>query len=215
MTARGFAMRSVRGKAALEDGRARWLQAMRATALIVLGVALIAPKARAQPQPEVQVVAQRVLIEHIRITSTKPFAEVKAALETKVQRYDERVTSLFRSGNVEGARAELERLASPTGVMLMQTLNLGAGLALNGLRRNAMQYGIGNVITASEMTKYRLAAALYAPIRVVLYEAEGGGAVIEYDRPTSLFGNLKSKEIDVVAARLDEQLQSVFKDVTQ
>ena len=97
----------------------------------------------------------------------------------------------------------------------MQTLNLGAGLALTGLPRNAMQYGIGNVITASEMTKHRLAAALYAPIRVVLYEAEAGGTVIEYDRPTSLFGNLNSKEIDAVAARLDEQLQSVFKDVTK
>jgi hypothetical protein len=38
------------------------------------------------------------------------------------------------------------------------------------------------------MTRHQLAAAQYAPIRVVLYENEAGHAVFEYDRPSSVFG---------------------------
>ena len=193
----------------------RWGWPTVAAALIVLACLALAPKARAQSLSGSQVVAERVSIEHIRITTAKPFAEVKAALESKVKGYDDRVGSMLRSGDIEGARAEIERLASPTGLMILQTLNHGGALALRGQRRNVMQYGIGNVLTATEMTRHQLAAGLYAPIRVVLYESEGGGSVIEYDKPSSLFANLRSKEIDVVAARLDEQLQSVFKDVTQ
>lgn len=51
--------------------------------------------------------------------------------------------------------------------------------------RNALQYDIDNPITASLMMRHRLAAALYAPIRVVLYEDDFGHGVFEYDQPSS------------------------------
>jgi carbon monoxide dehydrogenase subunit G/uncharacterized protein (DUF302 family) len=198
-----------------ESRLVHWVSATVAAVLIALAYLAPAAKEPAQTQPGTNVVAQRVTIEHIRITSARPFADVKAALESRVKTYDDRITAMFRSGDVEGARAELERLASPTGLMILQTLNHGGALVLRGQRRSVVQYGIGNVLTATEMTRHQLAAGLYAPIRVVLYENEGGGSVIEYDKPSSLFGNLRSKEIDIVADRLDEQLQSVFRDATQ
>lgn len=194
-------------------GTRMWLAAT--ATFVFLACLAMAPRAWAQTKSVTGEVAQRVTIEHVRVTTSKPYAEVKAALEAKVNRYDDHVTALIRGGDVEGARKELERIASPTGLMILQTLNHGVALALRGGPKNAMQYGIGNVLTATEMTRYQLAAGLYAPIRVMLYEGQGGGAVIEYDRPSSLFGNLGSKEIDAVAARLDVQLQSVFDDVTR
>jgi hypothetical protein len=39
-----------------------------------------------------------------------------------------------------------------------------------GNRRSASQYEIGNPLTASKMTRHQLPAALYAPLRVVLFE---------------------------------------------
>ena len=36
------------------------------------------------------------------------------------------------------------------------------------------------------MTRYELGAALYAPLRVVLFEDERGKGVFEYDKPPSL-----------------------------
>jgi uncharacterized protein (DUF302 family) len=52
----------------------------------------------------------------------------------------------------------------------------GALLKIAGKARNAIQYDIGNPVTASLMTRHRLPAALYAPIRVVLYENDAGTA---------------------------------------
>jgi hypothetical protein len=49
-----------------------------------------------------------------------------------------------------------------------------------GLARRAVQYEIGNPLTATRMTRHRLSAALYAPLRILLYDA--GRAVFEYDR---------------------------------
>jgi hypothetical protein len=37
--------------------------------------------------------------------------------------------------------------------------------------RQAIQYDIGNPLTASRMTEHQLSAALYAPIRVLLRES--------------------------------------------
>src|SRR5262249_24457619 len=50
----------------------------------------------------------------------------------------------------------------------------GSLLQTFGGRRNALQYEIGNPLTASKMTRYKLSAALYAPLRVVLFEDEQG-----------------------------------------
>jgi hypothetical protein len=72
--------------------------------------------------------------------------------------------------------------------------------------RNALQYDIGNPITASLMTRYRLAAALYAPIRVVLYENDAGHGVFEYDQPSTTFGQFGDERVTVVARGLDAAL---------
>jgi len=48
------------------------------------------------------------------------------------------------------------------------------------------------------MTRHRLAAALYAPLRVVLYEDEQGLGVFEYDRPSSFFGQFGDEQVTQV-----------------
>jgi hypothetical protein len=47
-------------------------------------------------------------------------------------------------------------------------------------------------------------AALYAPLRVLLYEDEAGQAVFEYDRPISTFGQFGSEEINKTAEMLED-----------
>jgi len=57
-----------------------------------------------------------------------------------------------------------------------------------GRANKAVQYEIGNPLTASKMTRHQLAAGLYAPLRVILYEDETGSvrdnpqSRVEYDR---------------------------------
>jgi hypothetical protein len=60
------------------------------------------------------------------------------------------------------------------------------------------------------MTRHRLSAALYAPIRVVLYENETGHGVFEYDQPSTTFGQFGDKEVTAVALGLDAALARVL-----
>jgi uncharacterized protein (DUF302 family) len=83
-------------------------------------------------------------------------------------------------------------------------------LAIVGLKRRAIQYDIGNPLTASLMTRHNVSAALYAPIRILLSENPKGKVAFEYDRPISTFGQFADKSIDLVARKLDENLGDVL-----
>jgi len=71
----------------------------------------------------------------------------------------------------------------------------------------AVQYDIGNPLTATRMTRHQLPASLYAPLRVVLYENEDGHAIFEYDRPSSLFGQFGDERVTAVGRELDASLE--------
>ncbi|MGH8580679.1 MAG: DUF302 domain-containing protein [Gammaproteobacteria bacterium] len=71
--------------------------------------------------------------------------------------------------------------------MLCGTIDHGALLRIVGHPRKAVQYVVGNPLYAIEMTRHTIGAALYA-LRVLIYEDDGGKTCIEYDRPSSLFG---------------------------
>ena len=83
----------------------------------------------------------------------------------------------------------------------------GGLLQITGQPCKAVQYAIGNPLTATRMTKHQLAASLYAPLRVVLYETEAGHAVFEYDRPSSLLGQFGDERVTAVARELDASLE--------
>lgn len=163
---------------------------------------------------EDRVSTRPLTVEHIRIGSKRSFDEVKTALESRVRFVQvDLLLPFLQKGDMAGARAELERLAAPTGLTILYSLNHGAALAMDGGPRKAVGYGIGNVLTAVSMNKHNIAAGLYAPVRVVLYEGADGTAVFEYDRPSSMFGLLANASIDTVAAQLDVALKELLMDV--
>lgn len=163
---------------------------------------------------EDRVSTRPLTVEHIRISSARSFDEVKAALESRIRPFRiERLMPFFQNEDMAGARGELEQLAAPTGLTILYSLDHGGALAMDGSPRKAVGYGIGNVLTAVSMNKHNLAAGLYAPIRVVLYEGASGTAVIEYDRPSSMFELFGNAAIDSVAARLDVALKELLVDV--
>jgi uncharacterized protein (DUF302 family) len=153
------------------------------------------------------IVKRTVPIEHIRIQSTKSFIDVRAALERIVPQLDLTVLQLLANGDVDRVSSIKEN--GPE-LSIFQTRDHGALLQIAGRPRKALQYDIGNPITASLMTRHQLAAALYPPIRVVLYEDENGHAVFEYDQPSSTFGHLDDEQVSVVARGLDAALQRVL-----
>jgi hypothetical protein len=148
-------------------------------------------------------------VEHIKIASTKSFAETKAALERLVPELDLGIFVLLREGESERALKQLEAVP-----VLARFLSRDHGglLQVAGQRRKAVQYEIGNALTASRMTRHQLPAALYAPLRVLLYEDDSGHAAFEYDRPSSLFGQFGDERVTAVARELDASLERVLID---
>jgi hypothetical protein len=143
-------------------------------------------------------------VEHVQIESGKSFADVRAALERSVPRLDPGLVKALDDGDVE--RAYREKKKGPE-LSIFQVRDHGALLKIAGEARNALQYDIGNPLTASLMTRHQLAAALYPPIRVVLYENDAGHGVFEYDRPSTTFGQFGDEQVTAVARGLDAALE--------
>jgi uncharacterized protein (DUF302 family) len=132
---------------------------------------------------------------------------VKAALESAVPQLNVEIFGLLQRGESDRVRTELER--GPV-LSIFNSRDHGALLQIAGQSRKALQYDIGNPMTASRMTRHQLPASLYAPLRVVLYENEAGHAVFEYDRPSSLFGQFGDERVTAVARELDASLERVL-----
>ena len=152
----------------------------------------------------------RFTVDHVRLESDKPFEDVAKAFERQLGRFDPDVAKpLIAGGDVEGARAKIEAMAGPSGFMLFGTQDHGALLRLTGQQRKAIQYVVGNPLFALQMTQHDLRAGLYAPLRVLIYEHEEGKTCVEYDKPSSLFGQFNDDRIAPVAGLLDRKLEDL------
>lgn len=157
--------------------------------------------------PAVEVSSATIAVEHVRITCRRAFNEVRAALEAGLPKLDEHIQVLLSNGDQERIK-EIEDHGPKLFMFLLR--DHGELLAIAGQKRNAVQYEIGNPISASKMTRHNLGAALYAPLRVVLFETEAGDVVFEYDKPSTLFGQFENEKITEVARYLDRELEAAL-----
>jgi uncharacterized protein (DUF302 family) len=158
----------------------------------------------------------KVTIEHIHLEAKRPFGEVTAALEARMGKFEPTVYEELRSGaDPEAVRTRLERMAGPSGFMLFRTSDHGALLRLAGQTKKAVQYLLGNPLFAVRMTQHDIRAGLYAPLRVLLYENEEGNTCVEYDKPSSLFGQFGNAKVTEVATMLDRKLDQLVTQAIQ
>ena len=152
----------------------------------------------------------RFVVDHVRLESDKPFEDVAKSFERQLGRFDpDGAKPLIAGGDIEGARAKIEAMAGPSGFMLFGTTDHGALLRIVGRKRKAVQYIVGNPLFALRMTQHDIRASLYAPLRVLLYEDERGRTCLEYDKPSSLFGQFQNDHISPTATMLDRKLEAL------
>jgi uncharacterized protein (DUF302 family) len=157
-------------------------------------------------------ITRRVLqVEHVKIESTKTFAEVAAALERALPQLDPAIAAALTDGDEQRAK-EIERGSE---LFIFLKRDHGALLQITGRQRKAVQYDIGNPLTATRMTRHEIPAALYAPLRVVLYETAAGGATFEYDRPSTLFGQFGDVQVTAVGRELDAELERALRQAAE
>ena len=178
-----------------------------ALAALCAACAFIAHDASAADTPEVRFSRTSMVVEHVTVVSSKPYAAVKKDLETRLGRLDESIRAELRAGNVDALRAGLTKAAGKDGLVIHYTGVHGDWLILKGTRGNVTEYFIGNILSAVEMTSAHYGAGLYAPLRIVVYESpRGGGTTIEYDRPSTQLSQYHNVDIDAMGRSLDERL---------
>jgi uncharacterized protein (DUF302 family) len=158
----------------------------------------------------------RITVEHIRVVAEKPFDQVAKAFEQQLGQFNEETYKSLAAGeDVEKARAKLEAMVGPSGFMRFRTSDHGSLLRLVGQRKKAMQYLIGNPLFAIQMTQHDIRASQYAPLRVLLYENDHGKSCVEYDKPSSLFGQFGNAKVTDVATMLDRKLEQLVAKAIQ
>jgi uncharacterized protein (DUF302 family) len=110
-----------------------------------------------------------------------------------------------------GDEKRAKELEGGTELYIFLKRDHGALLRITGQPRKALQYEIGNPLTATRMTRRQIPTALYAPLRVVLYENTGGGATFEYDKPSTLFGQFGDEQVAAVGRELDAELERALR----
>ena len=151
---------------------------------------------------------QERIVRHITQRTYAPFHAFIAKFEAQLGRNDPSayVPLLADAATAEKAKAIIRSQEGASGLMIFHTLSIGRLMALDGRPAEAIQYLIGNPLVAHEMVRENIAAALNAPLRVLVYADAEGRAVVEYDLPSSTFGALHSAAIDAVARELDGKL---------
>jgi uncharacterized protein (DUF302 family) len=158
----------------------------------------------------------RITVEHVQVAADQPFAKVTKAFEEQVGQFDPEVyQSLTASVDAAKVRADIEAMAGPSGFMLFRTSDHGALLRLAGQKKKAIQYLVGNPLFAVQMTQHDVRASLYAPLRVLIYEKQDGKTCVEYDKPSSLFGQFGNAKVTEVATMLDRKLEQLVAKAIQ
>ena len=165
----------------------------------------VAPTSASQPT----ISRSNIQVEHIRIDSKKSYGEVRAALE-RLPKFDDRFRALLHDGEIARVRGELKKIEGDAGLVIFSTATHGDWLQIRSGKRQAVQYVIGNVLIATQMTQHELAAGLYAPLRIMLYENSAGTATFEYDRPSTLFGQYGNESVTAVAKELDQKISNAL-----
>ncbi len=112
-----------------------------------------------------------------------------------------RIRALLHYGEIERVAVELNKVQGDAGLVIFSVATHGDWLQIRSGKRNAAQYVIGNILVSSQMTQHELAAGLYAPLRIMLYESKTGTATLEYDQPSTLFGQYGNESVTTVAKR--------------
>ena len=158
----------------------------------------------------------RITLDHVRVVADKPFDQVTKAFEQQLGQFNEETYKSLAAGeDVEKAKAKLEAMVGPSGFMLFKTSDHGSLLRLVGQKKKAIQFLVGNPLFAIQMTQHDIRASLYAPLRVLLYENQQGKTCVEYDKPSSLFGQFGNAKVTEVATMLDRKIEQLVAKAIQ
>jgi uncharacterized protein (DUF302 family) len=151
-------------------------------------------------------------VTHVKYSPNLSFEHFMANFEGQCGLHDVKAYQNLLADPEKKSSAEkvIGAQAGPSGFMIFATYDHGALLNIKGAPQKAKQYVVGNPLIAARMTEHDIRAALYAPLRILVYEDTDSKLHVEYDLPSTLFGQFHNPQVDAVAKELDEKLASVL-----
>jgi uncharacterized protein (DUF302 family) len=155
-----------------------------------------------------------ISVRHVSVSLDKTFEETCARFESRMGHLDYPAFNkrLERGMSEDAARDYMKNIEGPLGLMIFAVIDHGRLAGLAGKASGAKQYVVGNPLFALQMTKKDIRAGLYAPLRVYIRE-DGKKSIVEYDLPSTLFGQFQNADVDRVARMLDEKLAAAIEYV--
>jgi uncharacterized protein (DUF302 family) len=153
-----------------------------------------------------------ISVRHVSVSLDKTFEETCARFESRMGNLDYPAFNkrLERGMSEDAARDYMKKIEGPLSLMIFAVIDHGRLAGLAGKASGAKQYVVGNPLFALQMTKKDIRAGLYAPLRVYIREDGPKKSIVEYDLPSSLFGQFQNAEVDRVAITLDQKLEAAI-----
>jgi uncharacterized protein (DUF302 family) len=157
-----------------------------------------------------------ISVRHVSVSLDKTFEETCTKFESRMGRIDYGVFEkmLCDRESETAIRNYIKEIEGPLGLMIFNAIDHGLLLSLAGTSARAKQYVVGNPLIALQMTQRDVRAGLYAPLRIYISEDGPNKSVIEYDLPSTLFGQFQNAEVDRVAVTLDQKLEAAIEYVS-
>jgi uncharacterized protein (DUF302 family) len=156
---------------------------------------------------------RKIEVERFTLSSSKPFDQVVAALNSAVGHPD--MAEFWKSTHQAQSDAELQKTIEkglgPTGLMLFVEFDHGA-VVRSGTGRatpRMIRFVIGNPLIMREMAKHVPDAGSYAPVTILIDE-RSDGVYLSYDRMASLLAPYENPEALKVARDLDEKVETLL-----
>jgi uncharacterized protein (DUF302 family) len=156
---------------------------------------------------------RKIEVERFTLSSSKPFDQVVAALNSAVGHPD--MSEFWKLTSQAQSDAELqntiERGLGPTGLMLFAEFDHGA-IVRKGTGRatpRMIRFVIGNPLIMREMVKHVPDAGSYAPVTILIDERPDG-VHLSYDRMASLLAPYENAEALKVAKDLDAKVEALL-----
>jgi uncharacterized protein (DUF302 family) len=155
----------------------------------------------------------KIEVERFTLSSSKPFDQVVAALNSAVGHPD--MSEFWKSTHRAQSDAELqstiEKGLGRTGLMLFVEFDHGA-VVRKGTGRatpRMIRFVIGNPLIMREMVQHVPDAGSYAPVTILIDERTDG-VHLSYDRMTSFLAPYNNSEALKVARDLDEKVEALL-----
>ena len=158
---------------------------------------------------------RKIEIERFRLTSSKPFDQVVAAVNTGIGHPDmaEFARSTHEARSFAELKSAVEKGLSKAGLMLFMQLDQGAVVRkeTDGETPRIVRLLIGNPLIMKDMAKHVPDAGSYAPV-TVLVDERSDGVHLSYDKMVSFLAPYGNREALQVAEDLDNKVETLLRE---